>query len=165
MLIIFCESQKMVAITFSTDWTVFTFFGARLPGEVDCFECLLVSAVYQWSHVSSMVTKRCRNSCGLRLNLFKHCFEVVSRLPLLAGVSKRGTHGVDSFRITKISCSYLAHLQSAVCQYEIVDYCDVIIRGNRFWGTWAWLIKKQRETTLKFIKPFLAVAITGAERS
>jgi len=51
------------------------------------------------------------------------------------------------------SLSYLAYLQSAVCQYEIVDFCHVILRGSRFRGTWAWLIKNRRATTLKLVKP------------
>jgi len=41
---------------------------------------------------------------GLRLNNIKHCSEVVSRLRLLSGVSKRGTHRADSFLMPKISC-------------------------------------------------------------
>jgi len=50
---------------------------------------------------------------------------------------------------------------SAVCQYGIVDFCHVILRGSRFRGTWAWLIKNRRGTTLKLVNPFLTVAIEG----
>jgi len=57
-----------VAITFPDDGIVFAFFGAGSPSEVHCFDCSLVSGLYQWIHVSSTVTKRRRNSFGLRLN-------------------------------------------------------------------------------------------------
>jgi len=55
----------------------------------------LLLGVHQWIHVSSTVTKRRRNSLGLRLNSVKHCSEVFSRLRLLSGVSKRGTHRAE----------------------------------------------------------------------
>ena len=47
----------------------------------------------------------------------------------------------------------LAHLQSAVYQYEIVDFFHVILHGIRFRCIWAWLIKNRRATTLKLVKP------------
>ena len=99
-----CESQKTVAINFPADGTVFAFFGADLVGEIHCFNCCLVSGVYQWIHVSSTITKRRRNSFGLRLNGVKHCSEMVSRFRLLSGVSKSGTQRADSFLMSKISC-------------------------------------------------------------
>jgi len=64
--------KKRGAITFPADGTVFAIFGAGSSGEVHCFDCSLVSGVYQWIHVSSTVTKRRRKSFGLRLNSVKH---------------------------------------------------------------------------------------------
>ena len=49
--------------------------------------------------------------------------------------------------------SYLAHFQSAIWEYEIVDFIHVILCGIRFRGTWAWFIKNQCATTLKLVKP------------
>lgn len=89
-----------MAIAFPTDETVFAFFGAGTGGKVHYFDCSLVSGVHQWIHVLSQR----KNSLGLRLNSAKYCSEVVTRLRLLSGVSKRGTHLADSFFIPKISC-------------------------------------------------------------
>jgi len=36
---------------------------------------------------------------------------------------------------------------------RVVDFVHVILRGSRFRGTWAWLIKNRRATTLKLVKP------------
>ena len=97
-----------VALTFPAHRIVFAFFEARSPGKVHCFDCSLDFGVYQWIHVSptTTVTKRRRNSFGLRLNSVKHCskVEMVSRLRLLSGVRKRGTHRADSFLMLNISC-------------------------------------------------------------
>ena len=82
----------------------------KTPGEVHCFYCSLISGVFRWIPVSSTVTKRRRNSFGLRLNGVKHCSEVVSRLRLLSGVSKRGTHRADSFLMSNISCREIYRL-------------------------------------------------------
>jgi hypothetical protein len=51
------------------------------------------------------VTKRRRNSFGLRLNSSKHCFQVVIGFRSLSTVSKRGTYLADSFVIPKYSCT------------------------------------------------------------
>lgn len=41
--------------------------------------------------------KICIKSIGLRLNIVKHCCEMVSRLYFMSGVSKRSTQCADSF--------------------------------------------------------------------
>lgn len=92
-----------MAIIFPADAVVFRFFWASSPGVVLCFECSLVSGVHKWIHVSSRVTKRRRNSFGLRLNSLKHCSEVVSRT-CLSWVGKCSTHRGDGFLVPKISC-------------------------------------------------------------
>ena len=157
-----------MTIIFPADTTVFAFFGARSLGEVHCFDCSLVSCVYQWIHVSSTVTKRRRNS-------FRQCLTLKQRQTLLCSgltvalvvrsektrhPSRRQlshaqyfvqdmTHALfsDSYCL-----SYLAHLQSVDCQHEIVDFINVILHCSRFRGTWAWLIKNRFATTLKFVK-------------
>ena len=123
--------EIFLGLTFLADRTVFAFFGACSLAVVHCFDCSLVSDVFQWIHVSLTVTKRGRNSFGLHLNSLKHCSEMVSRLRLLSGVSKRGTHCVYRFLMQDMThavfsdayCfSYLAHLQSAVCEYKLMDF-------------------------------------------
>ena len=47
---------------------------------------------------------RRRNSFGLRWNIFKHCFEIVTWSRLWSTVSKCGTHLADSFFIPNWSC-------------------------------------------------------------
>lgn len=49
--------------------------------------------------------------------------------------------------------SYLAHLQSAVCYYKIVDFCYVYLSCNSYRGVWTRLVKNRRETTFKLVKP------------
>ena len=51
---------------------------------------------------------RCRNSSGLRWNISKHCFEIITRSRLWSTVSKRGTHP-DSFFIPNCSCKNWNH--------------------------------------------------------
>lgn len=80
--------------------TVFAFVKAGSTGAVPCFNCSFVYSVYQWIHVSSMITKR-RKSFELRLNSFKNCCEVASWTRLLSGAS---TNCVDSFLMPKILC-------------------------------------------------------------
>ena len=99
-----CESQKTVAMTFPADGTVFDYFGARSPHEVHCFDCSFISGVYWWLHVWSTVTKRRRNSFGLRLNMSKQCSEVVMRFRFCFTERKRGTHLADSFLMPNFSC-------------------------------------------------------------
>lgn len=51
----------------------------------------------------------------------------------------------QSFEKPTIYFSYLAHFQSVLCQYKIVDFC--------FRGIWVWNIENRQETTLKLVKP------------
>ena len=67
------------------------------------FWLFLRLGVKWWIHVSSTVMNRCRNSFGLRWNIFKYCFEIVTRSQL-STVSKRDTHLADSFFIPNCSC-------------------------------------------------------------
>lgn len=72
------------------------------------------------------------------LNSVEDCFEVVSRLPvLLTGYNR---------------LSYIARLQTVLCQYEIVDLCHVNLHGRSFRSTWRWLIIRLA-TILKHAKP------------
>lgn len=100
----------MQIIPFPGDRIVLAFFGARFPDEVQCLNCSLVSEVYQWTHVTLTVTKRHRNSLGLRLNSINFS-KVDSRLCLLSGVSKCDTYRADSFLILKILCK-IGHTRS-----------------------------------------------------
>lgn len=52
--------------------------------------------------------------------------------------------------------NYFSHLQPAVCQCEIVDFCHIILPGSPFWDTWAWLIKNRSVTALKLDKPIFS---------
>lgn len=55
-----------------------------------------------------------------RLNNVQHCYEVVSRLRLLSGMSKRDSQHTDSFLMPNISCrmwqtrSFEMHAESAI---------------------------------------------------
>lgn len=82
--------------------TVLPFFGASLPNKVHCLNCSFVSRVHQWIHILSTVTKLGRNSFGLSLNSVKPCYKMVSRLRLLSGVSKCGTHRGKSIPMANI---------------------------------------------------------------
>ena len=167
-----CESQKTVAITFPADRTVFAFFEARSPSEVHCFDCSLVSGVYQWIHVSSTVTKRCRNSFGLRLKRVKLCSKVahgcaccpewVNTAPIVpTAFSCPIFHaGYDSRRLLKCQLSQLSRAPSiGGVPTRDRGFCHVILRGSRFRCTWGWLIKTvvRRATTLKLVNPIFDV--------
>lgn len=162
----------MVTIPFPADRAIFVFFGADSSGQVHCFDCSLVSAVYQWIHVSS-VMKRYRNSFAFRLNSVKPWCEVVSRLRL-SKVSERANitlplSFVHNF-IPDITYAvfwdtycliYLAHLQFVVCGYEIMDFRHPFVRlslsfvaavfGTLGSGPW------------NSVNQYLSVAIEGEE--
>lgn len=57
--------------------------------------------------------------------------------------------------------SYLAHVQLALYQYEIVDFAN--LSGCRCRGTWALLIKTDVSPRKTSINQFLTVAIEGEE--
>lgn len=84
--------KNIVVVTFPTEDTVFTFFGARSPSKTHCFDFSFVSSVYQWFHVSSTVSKRRRSSSEFRLNSARRVFEVILRWRLFFSVrySSRG---------------------------------------------------------------------------
>jgi type II secretory pathway component PulF len=94
------ESQKMVAMTFRADGTVFAFFGACLPGKVHCFDSFFIFwyAMMDPCFINSYETAKKLLRIAL-LNKSKHYFEVVIRFRLLSTVSKRGTPLADSFVI------------------------------------------------------------------
>jgi hypothetical protein len=59
---------------------------------------------------------------------------------------------MQSFEIPTVSAiSRTFNQQSANTRSWI--FCYVILRGSHFRGTWAWLIKNQRVTTVKLVKP------------
>ena len=116
--------------------------------------------------------KRCRNSFRLWLNSIKHCSEVVSRLRLLSGVSKRGTHHADSFLMHKISCriwptrSFEMHTVSAISRifnrrpWMFVTLSSVVvIFGAPGYGS----SKTDLRRRWNSLNQFLMVAINGEE--
>ncbi|KAK9883765.1 hypothetical protein WA026_001952 [Henosepilachna vigintioctopunctata] len=70
-----CGSQNTDAITFPADCFVFPHFGAGSSCAVYSDDCRLDFGVKLWSHVSSFVTYRSKNSGLLSLVNFKHCSE------------------------------------------------------------------------------------------
>lgn len=62
--------------------TLLTFFDARLPKGTHCLNCFSVFDLLWCIHVLSTVTEWRKNLCGLRLNIAKHCFEMITRLRL-----------------------------------------------------------------------------------
>lgn len=81
--------------------------------------------MYQQVDISSTIMKRRKNSFKLRLNSNKYCCQVVSRLCLLSGLSKRGTRQLSHAQYFLFDMSHAviwdlhclschAHLQSAV---------------------------------------------------
>jgi len=92
-------------MTLPADGTVFAFFGADSPFSVHCFDCSFVSGVKWWTHVSSMVMNRRKNSALLLRNIAKHSIETSSRRCFCSIVSKRGTHLAHSCLISKFSAN------------------------------------------------------------
>jgi hypothetical protein len=89
---------------------------------------------------------------------------MVSQLCLLSRVSKHGTHCADCFLMPKISCRSFEMPRCLLFQLSRAPSIDdlpirdhgffhVILHGSYFRGTWAWLIKNRRVTTLKLVKP------------
>ena len=101
-----------------------------------------------------------RNSSGLRWNISKHYFEIVTRSRLWSTVSKRGTH-LDSFFIPnysyKIKITMLCDMPVAstssrtfISQNNIVDFIDDFWRSSFNWTSWTRCIICGCTTTFKF---------------
>lgn len=113
-----------------------TIFGVRLPEKTNYVDYFLVSGAV-WIHVSSTVTKRCKNSFEFRLNIAKHFFEVATQLRF---------HRANSFLISShvkydVSTAFslnnhLTHPYSPIFQYHFMDFIDDCWRVDLFWATW-----------------------------
>lgn len=112
-----------------------------LAGRFHCFDCFMVSGIYQWFYVSTTVTKHIRKSFGLFLKSIKHCREVVS----LSGVSKRCNHCADRFLIFQYFIQNVPIQDLRILSRYIPWQC--------FCVTWAWLIRNRCATMLKLVKP------------
>ena len=109
---------------------------------------------------------RHRNPFGLRWNISKHCFEIVTRSRLWSTVSKRGTHLADSFFIPNCSCKIKitvpcdmpvasTHSRTFTRQTNIVDFIDDFWRSSLNWTSRTRCIACECTITFKFIHPIV----------
>lgn len=93
------------------------------------------------------VHERQGNSFGLRLNSVTHCcltVAIVVRSKQIQHPSRRQLWHAQYFIqvVTRaVFGDYLPHLQSAVCQYKVVNLSRLILRGSHFRSVWMWLNK------------------------
>lgn len=144
--------------------TIFDFCAARSPYNVHGLDCILVTGVYQCIPVSTTGIKRRWEDFPLHSSGLKNCssyaFSCCLQWPNTAPIAPTTVsctkfhtwYHTGSFSHS-YSLNHIGQLQLAVCQYDTVEVCHVILHDRHSQCSPARLVKHWHAITFNRVKP------------